>query len=275
MSIRVLLVDDNNLFRKGLAALISAHPDFTVVADVSTCKEAVQASLHIDPDVVVTDIVLGGVNGLECVAEIKRRQPRVRIILLTSLRTEGHVRAALRIGADGYVLKDATIEEVQLALRNVAMGKKYLSPDVSEHVFDTFLHPQRSGGPVSRLDRLTTRERSILQLIAEGRTNRGAAEFLSVSPKTVEKHRATLMRKLSLRNAAELTLVALELGLIERPDSLARLTHDAVTDGRLRSERVRAPAGTDHGSFEVTSGPVPLDPEILPAYAPGIEANDR
>ena len=274
MSIRVLLVDDNNLFRKGLAALISAHPDFTVVGDVSTCKEAVQMSLHIDPDVVVTDIVLGGVNGLECVAELKRRQPRIRIILLTSLRSEGHVRAALRVGADGYVLKNASIEEVHLALRNVAMGKKYLSPDVSEHVFDTFLHPQRASGPVSRLDHLTTRERSILQLIAEGRTNRSAAEFLSVSPKTVEKHRATLMRKLSLRNAAELTMVAIELGLVERPDSLARLNHDSFTNGRPRHDRIRGPVGRDYGSFEVMSGPAPLDSDVLPAYAPGMEASD-
>ncbi|NML44471.1 response regulator transcription factor [Ramlibacter sp. G-1-2-2] len=270
MSIRVLLVDDNNLFRKGLAALISAHPDFTVVADVSTCKEAVQAALHIDPDVVVTDIALGGVNGLECVAELKRRQPHVRIILLTSLRTEGHVRAALRIGADGYLLKNATIEEVQLALRNVAMGKKYLSPDVSEHVFDTFLHPQRAQAPISRLDGLTTRERSILQLIAEGRTNKGAAEFLSVSPKTVEKHRATLMRKLGLRNAAELTMVAIELGLVERPDSLARLNPDSLSAGEPRSYRTRQPLEREPGSFDGA----PLDPDIPPAYAPRCEAND-
>lgn len=274
MSIRVLLVDDNNLFRKGLAALISAHPDFTVVADVSTCKQAIQASLHIDPDVVVTDIALGGVNGLECVTELKRRRPHIRIILLTSLRTEGHVRAALRTGADGYLLKNAMIEEVQLALRNVAMGKKYLSPDVSEHVFDTFIHPQRSEGPVSRLDGLTTRERSILQLIAEGRTNRGAAEFLSVSPKTVEKHRATLMRKLGLRNAAELTMVAIELGLVERPDSLARLNPDSFSAGEPPGYRTRRTFGRDQGSMDALGGPAPLDPDLLPAYAPRLEAND-
>jgi DNA-binding NarL/FixJ family response regulator len=274
MSIRVLLVDNNTLFRKGLAALLSAHPDFTVVGDVRSCKEAVQKSLQVDPDVLMTDILLGGVNGLECVAEIKRRQPRVRVILLTTLRAEEHVRAALRIGVDGYVLKDATIEEVQLALRNVARGRKYLSPDVSEHVFDTFLDPQRAQGPVSRLDRLTTRERSILQLVAEGRTNRGAAEFLSVSPKTVEKHRATLMHKLGLRNAAELTLVAIELGLVERPDSLVRLNHDSHNDGSPRSDRTYRPADRDYGSFDVTSGPAPLDSDALPFYAPGIEAND-
>jgi DNA-binding NarL/FixJ family response regulator len=227
VSIRIILVDDNNLFRKGLSALISADADFTVVADVRTTKEAIQASLQIEPDVVLTDIALTGLNGLECVAQIKRRQPQVRVVVLTAYRTEDYVHAALRMGADGYVLKDASIEEVQLALRNVAMGKKYLSPDVSAHVFDSFVNPQNAGAKVSKLDILTNRERSILQLVAEGRTNRGAAEFLSVSPKTIEKHRATLMQKLRLRNAAELTLVALELGLIERPLSITRLTHDA------------------------------------------------
>ena len=176
MSIRVLLVDESNLFRKGLAALISSHPDFSVVGDVRTGKEAVQASLHIEPDIVLTDIMLGGVNGLDCVAQIKRRQPHVRVILLTTFKTEDYVRAALRVGADGYVLKDALLEEVQVALRSVAMGKKYLSPDVSAHVVDSFLNPHQSG-KTSRLEILTNRERSILQLIAEGRTNRGAAGF--------------------------------------------------------------------------------------------------
>ncbi len=227
MSIRVLLVDDNNLFRKGLCALISAHEQFVVVGDVRTAKEAIQMSLQIDPDIVLTDIALSGVNGLECIAQIKRRQPQVRVVVLTASRTEDYVHAALRMGADGYVLKDASIDEVHLALRNVAMGKKYLSHDVSAHVFDSFSNPQHAATKASKLSILTHRERSILQLVAEGRTNRGAAEFLSVSPKTIEKHRATLMQKLRLRNAAELTLVALEMGLIERPMSIARLSHGA------------------------------------------------
>lgn len=225
MSIRVLLVDDNNLFRKGLSALISGDADFDVVGDVRTAKEAIQMSLQVEPDIVLTDLALSGLNGLECIAQIKRRQPQVRVVVLTASSTEDYVHAALRMGADGYVLKDASIDEVRLALRNVAMGKKYLSPDVSAHVFDSFANPRTAATKVSKLDILTNRERSILQLVAEGRTNRGAAEFLSVSPKTIEKHRATLMQKLHLRNAAELTLVALELGLIERPMSISWLTN--------------------------------------------------
>ena len=226
MSIRILLVDDNNLFRKGLAALIASHPDFSIVGDMRGGTDVVQASLQMGPDVVLMDIMFIGVNGLDTVAHIKRRLPHVRVVLLTSFKTEDFVRAALRVGADGYVLKDATLEELQMSLRSVSMGKKYLSPDVSAQVVDRFLNPHANGTAQSQLDVLTHRERSILQLIAEGRTNRGAAEFLSVSPKTVEKHRASLMQKLGLRNAAELTLIALELGLIARPMSLARMVRD-------------------------------------------------
>jgi len=230
MSIRVVLVDDNTLFRLGLSALISSHDDFTVVSHVRTGKEAVQASLSVNPDVVLMDVVLAGSSGLETVAQIKRRQPQVRVVMLTALGTEDYVREALRAGADGYVLKDASIDELLMALRSVALGKHYLSPDVSAHVVNSFLHPPANDGTAkpSKLESLTRRERSILQLIAEGRTNRKAAEFLSLSPKTVEKHRANLMHKLGLRSAVELTLVALELGLIDRPFAVARLAKDSA-----------------------------------------------
>jgi DNA-binding NarL/FixJ family response regulator len=233
MTIRIVLVDDNTLFRLGLSALISSHDDFNVVGHVQNGKEAIQASLNTNPDVVLMDIVLAGASGLEAVAQIKRRQPQVKIVMLTAFRTEDYVREALRAGADGYVLKDASIDEVLMALRSVAMGKNYLSPDVSGHVVNSFLHPNGNPAKSSRLETLTRRERSILQLIAEGRTNRKAAEFLSLSPKTVEKHRANLMHKLGLRNAVELTLVALELGLIDRPFAISRLAKEPAGSGQL------------------------------------------
>lgn len=223
MSTRLLIVDDNMLFRKGLAALLVTHPDFTVIGDVRGGREVVQHAQQLLPDIVVMDLLQAGVNGLESVAQIKRRQPGIKILVLTSFKTGDYVRAALRAGVDGYLVKDSTPEEFLMALAGVAAGKKYLSPDVSAHVVDSFLHPGTGGQAPSRLEQLTARERSILQLIAEGRTNRRAAEYLSVSPKTVEKHRASLMHKLGLVNAAEITLVALELGLIERPMPLARL----------------------------------------------------
>lgn len=223
MSIRILLVDDNILFRKGLAALLSTQPDLTIVGDLRGGKEAIQASLSMEPDVIVMDIIQAGVNGLDTVAQIKRRQLQVRVLMLTAFRTHDYVRAALRAGADGYVLKDATFEELLMCTRCVATGKKYLSPDVSGHVVEGLLHPEHAHANPSALERLTQRELSILQLIAEGRTNSGAAEILSLSPKTVEKHRASLMNKLRLRNAVELTMVAIALGLVTRPTSISCL----------------------------------------------------
>jgi DNA-binding NarL/FixJ family response regulator len=231
MSIRIALVDDNSLFRLGLCALISSNDDFEVVSDVRTGKEAIQACLNTNPDLVLIDIVLAGSSGLEVVAQIKRRQPRVRVVMLTTFRTEDYVREAFRAGADGYVLKDASIDELLMAMRCVAKGKNYLSPDVSAHVVNSFLNPQSNGAKSSRLETLTRRERSILQLVAEGRTNRTTAEFLNLSPKTVEKHRANLMHKLGLRSAVELTLVALELGLIERPFAISRLAKESADGG--------------------------------------------
>jgi DNA-binding NarL/FixJ family response regulator len=217
MSIRIVLIDDNILFRKGLSALLSQHPDMNVVDDMPGGRDVLQAVAKADPDVIVMEVRLSGSSGLDIAAQIKHRQPQVKGIMLTASRAEEHVRAALRMGIDGYVLKDASVEELLLAISSVARGKKYLSPDVSGHVVESFLHPEQARSKSSQLDVLSVRERGVLQLIAEGRTNRSAAEFLSVSPKTVEKHRASLMLKLGLRNATDMTLAAIELGLIDRP----------------------------------------------------------
>jgi DNA-binding NarL/FixJ family response regulator len=222
MNTKLLLLDENLLFRKGLSALLSQQNDLVVVDDCEAGGEAVQSASVLEPDVVIMDVRLGGRSGLDIAEQLKRRQTQIRILILTSARGEEYVRSALRIGIDGYILKDASLEELLIAIRSVVKGKKYLSPDVSGHLVESFLHPE-GNGKLSRLDALTNRERGVLQLIAEGRTNRAAAEFLCVSPKTVEKHRASLMQKLGLRNATEMTLVAMEMGLIERPVSFARL----------------------------------------------------
>lgn len=222
MNTKLLLLDENLLFRKGLSALLAQQNDLLIVDDCETGGEAVQVSSVLEPDVVVMDIRLNGRSGLDIAEQLKRRHTQIRILILTGARNEEYVRSALRVGIDGYILKDASLEELLIAIRSVSKGKKYLSPDVSGHLVESFLHPE-ANGKSSRLDALTNRERGVLQLIAEGRTNRGAAEFLCVSPKTVEKHRASLMQKLGLRNATEMTLVAMEMGLIERPVSFARL----------------------------------------------------
>jgi DNA-binding NarL/FixJ family response regulator len=226
MSTRILIVDENNLLRQGLRSLLSEH--FVVVGEACDGKSAISEAMAVQPEVVLMDIALPGMNGMEVTSHLKRRFPAIRVIMLTSLKSQDYLRESLRAGVDGYLLKNASYEELLTAMRSVVHGKKYLSPDVSAHLVDGFLHPDQVNATHSPLTRLTARERSILQLIAEGRTNRTTAEFLSVSPKTVEKHRARLMHKLGLRNAAELILVALELGLIERPGSVSRLVDDAI-----------------------------------------------
>jgi DNA-binding NarL/FixJ family response regulator len=222
MPTRIFIADDHNLLRQGLRALLSQHTEFGVVGEASDGKTALSEALLLKPDIVLMNIALPGMNGMEVTAQVKRRFPDVRVIMLTAFKSEEYLRESLRVGADGYLLKDASYEELLIALRNVGQGRKYLSPAISGQLVDGFLNPGQHGSQ-SPLQRLTSRERSILQLIAEGRTNRTAAEFLSVSPKTVEKHRARLMRKLGLRNAAELLLAALEMGMVERPGTVSRL----------------------------------------------------
>jgi DNA-binding NarL/FixJ family response regulator len=237
--IKILLVDDHQLFRQGLAALLSQSDDFKVVGELDNGKELTRMLANTEPDIVLMDLHQTGIAGLDSVANIKRRLPQCKVMLLTTVKTQDYVHSALRAGVDGYVLKDASFDELGMALRCVARGKKYLSPDVSGQVVESFLHPEQAQNKASQMELLTNRERSLLQLIAEGRTNRGAAEFLCVSAKTVEKHRSSLMQKLGLSNATELALAAMALGLIERPQSITRLIGDIC--GGCESVGLKAP----------------------------------
>lgn len=222
MSIRLLLIDDNVLFRKGVSMLLSQQDDVLVIGDLGGAKaQDIEVGL-LESDLVLLDVQLPEGDPLELIARIKRMSPPLGIVALTHARDEELVSATLRLGVDGYVLKDATLEELLIAIRSVAKGKKYLSPDISGHLVESYLHADALAPRTSVLDRLTARERGILQLIAQGQTNKGAAAMLAVSPKTVEKHRASLMHKLGVRNATEMTLAAMELGLIERPSSVTQ-----------------------------------------------------
>ena len=233
MTYRLVIAEDHNLLRQGLRSIVSGLPDFSVVGEATDGKEAIRQALSLRPDVILMDLSMPGMNGIEATLHIKQRLPDTRVIALTAYKTDEYVREALRAGADGYVLKDGAYEELVTALRSVASGKKFLSQDVSGHLVTTFLHRDSAPAKATPWGSLTARERSILKLIAEGRTNRMAAAFLNVSPKTVEKHRASLMRKLGLRNVAELTLVALESGLIEQPGTVKRLFGGTQGDAAL------------------------------------------
>ncbi len=229
MRMDLVIIEDNQLFRKGLGALLSQQSDLKISADMPSGRDVVQNVVRLEPNVLILDAKLTGSSGLDIAAQVRHRKPQIKTLILTDSRSEEQVHAALRIGVDAYLLKDATLDELLFAIRSVAQGKKYISPDVSNHLVSGFLHPEQSRlqEKPSKLNLLSTRERSVLQLIAEGRTNRSAAEFLSVSPKTVEKHRASLMLKLGLKNATDMVLTAIELGLIERPTFVTKKAADA------------------------------------------------
>lgn len=258
MNTTLLLVDEHQLFRRGIAALMAQESDFQVLAELDNVKEVQHLAAREAPDVVVMDLRSQGIAGLDAVAHIKRRAVQTKVVLLTTLRAEEYVRHALRAGVDGYILKDASVSELTMALRSVARGKKYLSPDVSGHVVESFLHPETAQARTSRIDMLTQRERGVLQLIAEGRTNRSAADFLCVSAKTVEKHRSTLMQKLGITNATELTLAAIVLGLIEIPPVIAKLLGEDCARCDVGALRLTANAPHASGHQPITFSHNPL-----------------
>jgi DNA-binding NarL/FixJ family response regulator len=235
MHYRILIAEDHAMLRQGLRAMLSSSPDFEVIKEVADGKSAVRECDQLRPDLVLMNLMLPGMNGLEATAHIKRRNPHTKVIALASLKNDEYVREVLKSGVDGYVVEDASYEELLVAIRSVLNGKMFLSPDISNHVVSSFLNGNAPTKVQGGLASLTLRERSVLKLVAEGRTNRSTAEFLSLSPKTVEKHRAKVMRKLGLRNAAELIYVALEMGLIERPGYASALTsaHEDMTMPRL------------------------------------------
>jgi DNA-binding NarL/FixJ family response regulator len=221
MTIRVLIVEEENLLREGLRSLVLRMPGYDLAGEACDGKAAVRAALALQPDLILMDLSMPGVSGFDATVQIRRRLPCVRIVLLSVSRSEEFMREALRIGADGYMLGGASLEEFELALTTVMSGKKYVSNEISTQIA-TGLYMGNVGAPTSAWDKLTVRERSILKLVAEGNTNRVAAQYLCISAKTVEKHRASLMRKLALRNAAELVLVAIDMGLIARPAGARR-----------------------------------------------------
>jgi len=213
---RVLIVDDHTLLRAGLRSLLAQDPGIEIVGEAADGRDAVRAVGQLSPHLVLMDLTMPGMNGIEAVTEIKRRYPEVRVLVMTLHTSEDFIHASLRAGADGYILKDATHDELRVAIRSVLQGKTYLSMDVSGKVVSGYLGGGKSASGSSVFDTLTHREREILKLVAEGRPNKGIAEFLNLSVKTVEKHRSNLMSKLDVHNAAGLTAFAIEKGLLVR-----------------------------------------------------------
>jgi DNA-binding NarL/FixJ family response regulator len=214
--VRIVLAEDHTILREGLRALLTTDPDFEIIGEVADGREAVRFVEKQIPDLILMDLSMPRMTGMDAIREIKKRYPQTKIIALTVHKTEEYLRTTLQAGADGYVLKDATHGELMMAIKSVLKGKTYLSPGVSGKVIEGYLEGVESQMPYSTLGLLSQREREVLKLIAEGYKNKEIATDLCISLKTVEKHRANLMKKLDLHNAAALTAYAIEQGLVER-----------------------------------------------------------
>ncbi len=211
---RILIVEDHTLMRAGLCALLSQDPDFDIVGEADNGRDAIQAVGALSPHLVLTDLTMPGMNGMEAIRDIKRRYPETKILVLTLHNAEEYIHESLRAGADGYMLKDATQDELRIAIRSVLNGKTYLSPDISAKVIYAYLGTGHVATGTSPWDTLTHREREVLKLVAEGHPNKYIANYYCLSIKTVEKHRSNLMKKLDLHNASMLTAYAIEKGLL-------------------------------------------------------------
>ncbi len=212
--IRILLVDDHTILRDGLRALLESEPDLKVVGEAEDGRQAVTLACQQEPDVVLMDISMPLLNGLEATRQIKRQCPNVKVLILSMYDNEEYIRQALEAGAMGYILKDAAARELTSAIRDVYRGEAVLSPAVTRLVIEDYL---RWGGirPVEEADGLSPREREVLQLIAEGHTNKQIAEILNISIKTVQAHRTSLMQKLDLHDRGELIKYAIQKKIIE------------------------------------------------------------
>jgi two-component system response regulator NreC len=213
---RIVIAEDYTILREGLRSLLSSHPDFEIVGEAEDGQEAIRNVDRLKPDLALMDLSMPRMNGMDAIKEIKKRSPQTKVLVLTIHKTEEYIHAALQAGADGYILKDSTHAELGLAIKNILEGKRYISPGISESLIEGYLEGRKKTKPPSTWDTLTQREREILKLIAEGYKNKAIAEYLCISVKTVEKHRANLMKKLDLHNIQSLTALALEKGLIDR-----------------------------------------------------------
>ncbi len=219
---KLLISEPHAILRAGLRALLGGEPDIEVVGDVAGGSTTLPAVAELMPDLVMMDFSVtepGSGDGTDEMQMIRESYPATQILVLTQRNSESAIRAALRAGAGGYILKTATDAELVSAVRNVLVGNVYLSPDVSSHIINAFLHADRPSRNATLLGVLTNREVDILQRVAAGHTNRLIAEQLSLSIKTVEKHRSNLMRKLDLHNASALTTFAIGHGLISPGES--------------------------------------------------------
>ena len=213
--IRVLLADDHTILRAGLRMMLSVQPDIEIVGEASDGRQAIAEAQRLQPDVILMDITMPEVNGIEATRQVKKLLPETRVLGLTMHENEEYLFQVLRAGASGYILKEAADTELISAIRIVNNGSFYLSPSAQSMMVGDYLLRVRTGEERDSYSELTEREREILKLVADGLTNNQIAERLIISPKTVDTHRTHIMDKLNLHNRAELVKYAMRRGLLE------------------------------------------------------------
>ncbi len=212
--IRVLIADDHTIVREGIRRILSETPGIEVAGEATDGREAVDHAADLKPDVVVLDLSMPGLHGLEALRQITRRLPKTRVLVLSMHKNDAYVLKALQAGASGYILKDCAAEDIASAIRAVHAGEYFLSPSISRVVIEEFLRSSRPAVGQTPYENLTEREREVFQLLAEGLRNHEIAKRLHVSVKTVETHRAHILQKLGLGNIAELVKYAIEIGIV-------------------------------------------------------------
>jgi DNA-binding NarL/FixJ family response regulator len=213
---QIVIAEDHTILREGLRALLSSDSDLVVVAEAKDGQEAIRMVEKFKPQLILMDLSMPRMSGMDAIKEVKKRSPGTKVLVLTVHKAEEYVLATFRAGADGYALKDSTHIELGMAIRNVLTGKHYLSPEIADKVLEGYLEGRKTLKSKTSWETLTQREREILKLIAEGYKNKKIADYLCISVKTVEKHRANLMSKLDLHHVQALTTFAIERGLVNR-----------------------------------------------------------
>jgi DNA-binding NarL/FixJ family response regulator len=215
---KVVIVEDHKLFREGLKSLLSDKDDLVVVGEAGDGIEAIRAVKKCRPDLLLLDLSMPKMNGISVMKEIKSQFPAIKIMALTIHESDQYVLEAFEAGADGYCLKDAGRNELMVAVDSVVQGKRYISPSISDNVLEGYMTGRKKLKSKTTWDTITQREREVLKLLGEGYQNKEISDMLHISVKTVEKHRANIMNKLDLHNAAALTAFAIEHGLVAKTE---------------------------------------------------------
>jgi DNA-binding NarL/FixJ family response regulator len=214
---KLFIVEDHQLFREGLKAMLAGYYGIEVVGESADGHEALKMVQRQKPDIVLLDLSMPKINGYSVMREIKRMfGADIKILVISIHDSDHHVLQAFEEGADGYCIKDSSVEELRLGIRSVLEGKRYISPGIADKVLEGYIERGKQLKPKSAWDSITYREQEVLKLIGEGYPNKQIADLLNISPKTVEKHRASLMSKLDMHNAASLAAYAAERGLISK-----------------------------------------------------------